>query len=126
MQLTLWGIVARTAVVHTLTYFAVGLTAFRLFNYSTKFTDPVSAHQRGSLRSCLLSASRCLVPAEQRLVDHVDHLSCDRHPLNLRARTRFNRGAHLYESILQGSVGRPSRSPVAVISSFDHHVLLGE
>ena len=40
MQLTLWGIVARTAVVHTLTYFAVGLTAFRLFNYSTKFTDP--------------------------------------------------------------------------------------
>jgi hypothetical protein len=39
-QLTLWGIAAKTAVVHTLTYFAVGLIAFSLFNYSASFADP--------------------------------------------------------------------------------------
>ena len=39
-QLTLWGIIARTTVVHTLTYFAVGLIAFSLFNYSARFADP--------------------------------------------------------------------------------------
>jgi len=39
-QLTLWGIIAKTAVVHTLTYFAVGLIAFSLFNYSARFADP--------------------------------------------------------------------------------------
>jgi hypothetical protein len=39
-QLTLWGIAARTIVVHTLTYFAVGLMAFSLFNYSAGFADP--------------------------------------------------------------------------------------
>ncbi len=40
IQLTLLGIVAKTVVVHTLTYFIVGFTAFRLFNYSAKFSDP--------------------------------------------------------------------------------------
>jgi len=40
-QLTLWGIAIRTAVVHTLTYFAMGLIAFSLFNYSAKFADPL-------------------------------------------------------------------------------------
>jgi uncharacterized membrane protein len=40
-QLTLWGIVAKTALVHTLTYFAIGLIAFSLFNYSARFADPV-------------------------------------------------------------------------------------
>ena len=39
-QLTLWGIIAKTAVVHTLTYFAVGLIAFSLFNYTARFADP--------------------------------------------------------------------------------------
>jgi hypothetical protein len=39
-KLTLWSIVARTAVAHTLTYFAVGLIAFSLFNYSAQFADP--------------------------------------------------------------------------------------
>jgi uncharacterized membrane protein len=40
-KLALWGILARTTVVHTLTYFAVGLVAFSLFNYSAQFADPV-------------------------------------------------------------------------------------
>jgi hypothetical protein len=37
---TFWGITLRTIVVHTVTYFAVGLLAFTLFDYSTRFADP--------------------------------------------------------------------------------------
>jgi hypothetical protein len=39
-RLTLWGVTAKTAIVHTLTYFVVGLIAFNLFNYSAQFADP--------------------------------------------------------------------------------------
>jgi hypothetical protein len=38
--LSLWGIVARTTVAHTLTYFVVGLVAYSLFDYSTGLADP--------------------------------------------------------------------------------------
>jgi hypothetical protein len=41
IALSLRGIVARTAVVHTLSYFAVGLLAFTVFDYSQRFADPV-------------------------------------------------------------------------------------
>ena len=40
IQLTLMGIIAKTVVIHTLTYFAVGLIAFSLFKYSERFADP--------------------------------------------------------------------------------------
>jgi hypothetical protein len=40
VHLTVLGIVVRTAVVHTATYFAVGLMAFSLFKYSARFADP--------------------------------------------------------------------------------------
>jgi hypothetical protein len=40
MPPTLRGLVARTAVVHTLTYFAVGLLAFTVFDYSRRFAEP--------------------------------------------------------------------------------------
>jgi hypothetical protein len=39
-KLTLWGVTARTAVVHTLTYTVVGLLAQILFNYSAMLADP--------------------------------------------------------------------------------------
>jgi hypothetical protein len=39
-QLTVWGIVSRSTVVHTLTYFTVGLVAFSVFNYTARFADP--------------------------------------------------------------------------------------
>ncbi len=41
IELPLWAVVAKTAAVHTLTYFAVGLIAFSLFKYSARFADPV-------------------------------------------------------------------------------------
>jgi hypothetical protein len=37
---TFWGIALRTIVVHTVTYFAVGLLAFTLFDYTARFADP--------------------------------------------------------------------------------------
>jgi hypothetical protein len=39
-KLTLWGIVVKTTVVHTLTYFVMGLIALTLFNYTARFADP--------------------------------------------------------------------------------------
>jgi uncharacterized membrane protein len=39
-QLTLWGIVVKTTVIHTLTYFVMGLIALSLFNYTARFADP--------------------------------------------------------------------------------------
>jgi hypothetical protein len=37
---TFWSITLKTIVVHTITYFAVGLLALTLFDYSTRFADP--------------------------------------------------------------------------------------
>jgi hypothetical protein len=37
---TLWEIISKTTVIHTLTYFVVGLIAFSLFDYSERFADP--------------------------------------------------------------------------------------
>ncbi|HEU0295292.1 MAG TPA: hypothetical protein VFR47_21305 [Anaerolineales bacterium] len=37
---TLWEIVSKTTVIHTLTYFVIGLIAFSLFDYSERFADP--------------------------------------------------------------------------------------
>jgi hypothetical protein len=38
--LSLWSVVAKTTVAHTLTYFLVGLAAFSLFDYTTGLADP--------------------------------------------------------------------------------------
>jgi hypothetical protein len=37
---TFWEVTLKTIVVHTITYFAVGLLAFTVFDYSTRFADP--------------------------------------------------------------------------------------
>lgn len=43
----LWSILLRTVVVHTLTYFLVGLVSYRLFNYSAMLSAPqMSAYMR--------------------------------------------------------------------------------
>ncbi len=38
--MTFWGITLRTIIVHTITYFIIGLVAFSLFNYSARFAEP--------------------------------------------------------------------------------------
>jgi len=46
-QLTLGGIVVKTAVVHTLTYFVAGILAYNLFDYSARFAEyPLNALMR--------------------------------------------------------------------------------
>ncbi|MGC9469573.1 MAG: hypothetical protein ACP5HS_13340 [Anaerolineae bacterium] len=39
-QTGLWGIVSKTVVTHTVTYTAVGLLAYSIFDYTTRFADP--------------------------------------------------------------------------------------
>lgn len=38
-RLTFWGITLRTIVVHTITYFIVGLFAFTILDYSARFAE---------------------------------------------------------------------------------------
>jgi hypothetical protein len=38
-QITLFGLTLKTIVVHTLTYFVVGLVAFNVFNYASDFAQ---------------------------------------------------------------------------------------
>ena len=38
-----WSLAVKTAIVHTLTYFFVGLVAFTVFNYSAQFAQPEMA-----------------------------------------------------------------------------------
>ena len=40
-QYSFFSITVKTAVVHTVTYFLVGLLSFALLDYSTKYADPV-------------------------------------------------------------------------------------
>lgn len=37
---TFWSIALKSAVVHTITYFVMGLLAFTFFDYSAKYADP--------------------------------------------------------------------------------------
>jgi hypothetical protein len=38
---TFWSITLKAIVAHTVTYFVVGLLAFTLFDYTTRFADPI-------------------------------------------------------------------------------------
>ncbi|MBN2393453.1 MAG: hypothetical protein JXR84_22160 [Anaerolineae bacterium] len=38
-QLTFWGITLKTAVVHTVTYFLVGMLAYAVIDYSTQYAE---------------------------------------------------------------------------------------
>lgn len=49
MDLSLWTVVAKTTVVHTVTYFAMGLLAMGVFRYSRRLADPaVATTMRGT------------------------------------------------------------------------------
>jgi hypothetical protein len=76
-QLTLWGIVARTAVAHTVTYFAVGLIAFGLFNYSERFADPALSFLMRQTDDPLVQASVLFQPIRGLLFGLVFYLLRD-------------------------------------------------
>ncbi len=43
-QPAFWAITLRTMVIHTITYFAMGLLAFSLLDYSARFAEPPLSH----------------------------------------------------------------------------------
>ncbi len=48
-HVTFIGVIARTAVVHTVTYFLVGFAAFLVFDYATVFAEPgLATYMRGT------------------------------------------------------------------------------
>jgi hypothetical protein len=50
------SIALKTTVVHTVTYFLVGLTAFTFLNYSDKFADPIVANLMRQTDHALVAA----------------------------------------------------------------------
>jgi hypothetical protein len=142
---TIWEIVARTAVVHTLTYFAIGLIAYSLFDYSARFADPALNSLMRQTDDPLVQAGVLFQPIRGVLFGLVFYLlrdvlfrqkngwlvmwitfSSDRHNLNFRHCARFNRGSDLHESILRWFVGWRSRGSLPVLPSFGSPLLLGD
>ena len=39
-EVTFWGLAVKASVVHTVTYFLVGMIAFTVFNYAASFAEP--------------------------------------------------------------------------------------
>jgi hypothetical protein len=76
-HLTLWGIVARTTVIHTLTYFAVGLIAFSLFSYTVRFADPALSFQMRQTDDPLVQAGVLFQPIRGILFGIVFYLLRD-------------------------------------------------
>lgn len=76
-QLTLWGIVAKTGIVHTLTYFAIGLIAFTLFNYSARFADPALSSLMRQTNDPLVQAGVLFQPIRGVLFGFVFYLLRD-------------------------------------------------
>jgi len=37
---TFWGVILKTTITHTITYFFIGLLAFTIFNYTNRFAEP--------------------------------------------------------------------------------------
>jgi hypothetical protein len=58
----LWEIVSKTTVIHTLTYFVVGLIAFSLFDYSERFADPALSSLMRSTDDPLVQAGVLFQP----------------------------------------------------------------
>jgi hypothetical protein len=41
-QITIWGLTVKTVIVHTVTYFMMGLLALTFLEYKTAFADPIT------------------------------------------------------------------------------------
>ena len=72
-----WGITLRTTVAHTVTYFAVGLIAYTLFNYSARFTDPALSSFMRQTNDPLVAAGPLFQPIRGVLFGLVFYLLQD-------------------------------------------------
>ena len=59
---TFWGIAIKTIVAHTVTYFAVRLLAFAVFDYTTRFADPALHTFMRQTNAPLVTAGPLLQP----------------------------------------------------------------
>ncbi len=71
---TFWGIVLKTIVAHTVTYVAVGLVAFTVFNYTTRFADPTLRSFMRQTNDPLVAAGPLFQPARGFLFGIVFYL----------------------------------------------------
>ena len=76
-KLTFWAITLRTTVVHTVTYFFVGLLAFTLFNYSARFADPALSSFMRQTNDPLVAAGVLFQPLRGLLFGIVFYLLRD-------------------------------------------------
>lgn len=61
-QLTLRGVLLKAVVVHTVSYFVVGLIAYTVFDYSTAFADPALSSFMRSTDDPLVAAGPLFQP----------------------------------------------------------------
>ena len=71
---SLWGITLKTIVAHTVTYFAVGLLAFTVFDYSARFADPALSSLMRQTNDPLVAAGPLLQPIRGFLFGAVFYL----------------------------------------------------
>src|SRR3990172_9686644 len=76
-KLTFWAITLRTIVVHTVTYFFVGLLAFTLFDYSARFADPALSSFMRQTNDPLVTAGVLFQPLRGLLFGIVFYLLRD-------------------------------------------------
>ena len=69
-----WGITLKAVVAHTVTYFAVGLLAFNLFDYTARFGDPALSGLMRQTDHPLVMAGPLLQPVRGLLFGVVFYL----------------------------------------------------
>ena len=71
---TFWGITLKTIVTHTVTYFAVGLLAFTVFDYTARFADTALRSFMRQTDDLLVAAGPLLQPIRGLLFGVVFYL----------------------------------------------------
>ena len=77
MKLTLWRIILKTAVIHTVTYFLMGLAALALLDYSARYADPAVAILMRQTTDPLVAAGPLFQPIRGALFGIVIYLLRD-------------------------------------------------
>jgi len=75
---TFWGIILKTIIAHTVTYFFVGLLAFTVFDYTARFADPGLSSLMRQTNHPLVAAGPLFQPIRGFLFGIVFYLLRDR------------------------------------------------
>jgi hypothetical protein len=77
VKLTLWPVILKTAVTHTVTYFLLGLAALLLLDYSARYADPAVAILMRQTTDPLVAAGPLFQPVRGALFGIVIYLLRD-------------------------------------------------